>query len=158
MPYTGLRKDAERRRYRALTLLDQGWTQGRVAVELGVSPSAVCKWVKAREAGGQAALKAKPHPGPKPKLDARQRTRLEKLLLQGAQKQGYATALWTSKRVAEVIERSFGVHYDPSGVWHLLQRMGWSSQKPEQQARERDDEAIAAWRRKDWPRIKKRAT
>lgn len=50
MPYTGLRKDAERRRFRALALLDQGWTQGRVAVEVGVSPSAVCKWVKTRAA------------------------------------------------------------------------------------------------------------
>lgn len=158
MPYTGLRKDAEQRRFRALTLLNQGWTQGQVAVEVGVSPSAVCKWVKAREAGGEAALKAKRHPGPKPKLVARQLARLEKLLLQGATKHGYATALWTSKRVAELIERHFGVRYDPSGVWHLLHRMGWSSQKPEQQARERDEEAIARWRKKDWPRIKKRAT
>ncbi len=158
MPYTGSRKDAEQRRFRALALLDQGWTQSQVAVEVGVTPSAVCKWVKARKTGGAAALKAKPHPGPPPKLDARQLLRLEKLLLQGPTKHGYATALWTSKRIVEVIEQTFGVCYDPSGVWHLLRRMGWSSQKPERQARERDDEAIAAWRRKDWPRIKKRAT
>jgi hypothetical protein len=28
-------------------------------------------------------------------------------------------------------------------------------QKPERRALERDEEAIARWKRKDWPRIKK---
>jgi hypothetical protein len=35
--------------------------------------------------------------------------------------------------------------------------MGWSCQKPERRARERDEEAIAAWRKNDWLRIKKRS-
>jgi transposase len=59
--------------------------------------------------------------------------------------------------VAEVIEKHFGRRYDPSGVWRLLRRMGWSSQKPERQARERDEATIERWRKKDWPRIKKSA-
>ncbi len=157
MPYTGSRKDAERRRRRAVALLDQGWSQKRVAAAVGVSPSAVSKWAKARKVGGDAALRAKPHPGPKPKLDARQLARLEKMLLQGPRKHGYATELWTCPRVGELIEKTFGVTYDPSGVWHLLTRMGWSAQKPERRARERDETAIATWRKKDWPRIKKSA-
>lgn len=73
MPYTGLRKDAERRRMRAMTLLDQGrLLQAEVARQLGVTPSAVSQWVKARNQGGEEALRAKPHPGPRPKLNARQ--------------------------------------------------------------------------------------
>jgi transposase len=158
MPYTGSRKDAERRRRRALTLLDQGRSQKQVAAKVGVTPSAVSKWVKARRTGGDAALRAKPHPGRTPKLDARQRARLEKMLLQGPRKHGYATELWTCPRVVELIAKTFGVSYDPSGVWHLLTRMGWSAQKPERQARQRDEDAIAAWRKKDWPRIKKSAS
>jgi transposase len=59
-------------------------------------------------------------------------------------------------RVVEVIRKHFGVTYDPSGVWHVLRRMGWTCQKPERRARERDEQAIAAWRKEDWPRIKKR--
>jgi putative transposase len=58
--------------------------------------------------------------------------------------------------VAEVIEMQFGVQYHPGHIWHLLRSMGWSCQKPERRARERDEEAIATWRREDWPRIKKR--
>ncbi|MFH1417667.1 MAG: IS630 family transposase [Planctomycetota bacterium] len=33
--------------------------------------------------------------------------------------------------------------------------MDWSCQKPERRARERNEEAIARWRKQDWPRIKK---
>jgi transposase len=158
MPYTGSRKDAERRRMRAMTLLDQGWSQAEIARTLGVTPAAVSQWVKARREGGTAALKARPHPGPTPKLNDRQLKRLEKILLRGPRRAGYPTELWTLKRVAEVIKTTFDVTYDPSGVWHVLNRMGWSCQKPERRAREREEDAIVTWRKKDWPRIKKRAT
>ncbi len=159
MDNTLSRKEAERRRMRAMTLLDDGLTQSQVARMLGVSYAAVSQWAKAkREGGGAKALKAKPHLGPKPKLNAKQFERLGKMLTQGPTKHGYATELWTLKRVAQLIEKHFGVHYDPSGVWHVLRRLGWSCQKPERRARERDEDAIATWRKKEWPRIKKRAT
>jgi len=82
--------------------------------------------------------------------------RLARLLLQGPQRHGYANALWTLPRIAALIRRHFGVKYDPSGVWHVLHRMGWSCQKPERRAREHDEDAVAAWRTEEWPRIKKR--
>ncbi len=139
-----------------MAMLDQGRSQAQVARELGVTPSAVCQWAKTRRQRGDPALESKPHNGRPPKLTARQLARLEKYLRRGPTKHGYATELWTLSRVAEVIEKHFGVTYDPSGVWHVLRRMGWSAQKPERRARERDEQAIAAWRKKDWPRIKKR--
>lgn len=157
MTTTLSRKEAERRRLRAMTLLDQGRSQSDVARTLDVTPAAVCQWVKVRRRGGDQALKAKPHPGPRPKLNDRQMRRLARLLLQGPRKHGYLTELWTLPRVAEVIRKHFGVTYDPSGVWHVLRRMGWSCQKPERHARERDEQAIAGWRKRDWPRIKKSA-
>lgn len=156
MPYTGSRKEAERRRRRAMTLLDQGQSQAKVARKLGVTASAVCQWAKARRQRGDPALEAKPHHGRPPKLTARQRARLETLLRRGLRKHGFATELWTLRRVAEVVEKHLGVTYDPSGLWHVLRRMGGSAQKPERRARERDEQAIATWRKKHWPRIKKR--
>jgi hypothetical protein len=33
--------------------------------------------------------------------------------------------------------------------------LGWSYQKPERRALERDEEAIDRWKRKNWPRVKK---
>lgn len=139
-----------------MTLLDQGQSQAQVARELGVTASAVCQWAKARRQRGDPALEAKPHNGRPSKLTGRQLARLEKLLLRGPRKHGYTTELWTLSRVAEVVEKHFSVTYDASGVWHVLHRMGWSAQKPEHRARERDEQAIATWRKKHWPRIKKR--
>ena len=152
------RKEAEQRRLKGVALLDQGWSQTEVASELGVTPAAVCQWAKAQRKGGDAALKARPAPGRPRKLTPKQLTRLEKLLLQGARRHGCATELWTLRRVAELIHKHFDVTYDPSGVWHVLRRMGWSAQKPERLARERDEDAIVQWRKQDWPRLKKRPT
>jgi transposase len=151
-------KQAEQRRLRAMTLLDQGRSQSQVARMLDVTHAAVSQWVKSHRRGGDEALRAKPRPGAPPKLTARQLARLEKHLLRGPTRYGYTTELWTLRRVGEVIEKHFDVTYDPSGVWHVLNRMGWSCQKPEKRARERDEDAIVTWRKRDWPRIKKRAT
>ncbi|NBT36399.1 MAG: winged helix-turn-helix domain-containing protein, partial [Betaproteobacteria bacterium] len=41
--------------------------------------------------------------------------------------------------MAELVRRKFGVTYDQSGIWHVLRRLNWTQQKPERQARERDE-------------------
>jgi transposase len=154
----GTAAELERQRFRAIELLHAGHRPYEVADILGVSRGSVSTWKKTHERDGPEGLKAKPHAGPTPKLNARQQSKLGKLLLKGARVHGYPTELWTLPRVAQVIEKHFGVSYDPSSVWHVLRRMGWSCQKPERRARERNEEAVARWRRQDWPRIKKRRT
>jgi transposase len=151
----GKPEELECQRLEALVLLEAGHGPSEVARRLGVSPGAVSRWKRLSQQAGREGLKAKSHPGPRPKLTPQQRRELEELLLQGPVAHGYLTDLWTLKRVAEVIEKHFGVRYDLSGVWHVLRRLGWSCQKPEGRARERDKEAIARWRPHDWPRIKK---
>lgn len=146
----------EQRRRLAISLLQEGMKPAKVAKVVGTSRASVTRWRQAYEDHGQEALKAKPHPGRRPKLTTSQRHRLAKLLLPGARKHGYSTDLWTLARVAEVIAVNFGVEYHPGHVWHVLRSMRWSSQKPERRARERDEQAIATWRQQDWPRIKKR--
>ena len=153
----GTAEELEWRRRRAVALLVQGRGVRETARIVGASPAAVTRWRQAYEKRGEAGLCAKPHPGRTPKLSLKQRGKLVRLLKRGPRKHGYRTELWTLKRVAEVIRKHFGVRYDPSGVWHVLRSMDWSCQKPERRARERDDKAIGRWRKKDWPRIKKRA-
>ena len=122
---------------------------------VGVSPASISRWKELLRQAGPEALKAVPHPGPKPKLTARQRQKLERLLLKGPVAHGYPTDLWTLRRMAEVIEKHFAVRYDLSGVWHVVKALGWTCQKPERRAREADEEAIAQWRQPQWPQIKK---
>ena len=146
----------EIRRRIAAKLLQEGKGIREVARLVGASPSAVHGWKEALAAGGPEALKAKPHPGRTAKLDAAQRAELEQLLLDGPLAAGFPTDLWTLARVAQVIERRFGVQYHPGHVWKVLRNMDWSPQKPERRARERDEDAIEGWRKEDWPRIQKK--
>src|SRR3989304_2212551 len=83
--------------------------------------------------------------------------KLPNSLLRGARAHGFSTDLWTLPRVAEVIARTSGVRYHPAHVWKILRGEGWSCQKPERRARERDEDAIKQWRAERWPHIKKRS-
>lgn len=145
----------EDRRRRALALLDSGCSLNEVGRRIGCGASSVMRWRDARRRGGEEALRVRYSPGRPPKLDKKQRKRLVRLLLRGAMAHGYHTNLWTTARIAEVIDREFGVPYHRDHIGRLLHSLQWSRQKPERRAVERDEKAIARWKRKDWPRIKK---
>lgn len=140
---------------RAMELLDQGLNQTEVAAKIGCDSSSVCRWQQKRQREGIEALQSKPLPGPRPKLSIEQKEQLTGILLEGAQKAGYSNDLWNQKRVAQVIRGQFGIGYHSNHMWRLLQGIGWSVQKPEKQARERDEKKIAHWKRYKWPHIKK---
>src|SRR5437763_439042 len=145
----------EDRRRRALALLDSGYSLNEVGRRIGCDASSVMRWRDTRRRGGDQALRVRYSPGRPPKLDKTQRKRLVGLLLRGAMAHGYRTNLWTTARIAEVIEREFGVEYHRDHVGRLMHNLQWSPQKPERRALERDEEAIARWKQRDWPRIKK---
>jgi len=151
----GNQKTLEQRRYHAVELLEQGIGTNEVAQRLGVTSGAVSQWKATYQQYGKAALAATPNTGRPPGLTATQKQRLLRLLLRGPRRFGFATELWTLERIGKVIRSRFGIDYDPSTVWHILRDLGWSCQKPQCRARERDEQAIAAWRKQDWPRIKK---
>jgi len=153
----GTAAELEARRRQAASLLAQGLALREVARQVGSSPSSVKRWKEVVRKGGKQALAAKPHPGRPPRLSAKQKERLLRLLLKGATAHGYPSQLWTLPRIAEVIEKHFDVHYHPSHVWKLLRACGWSAQKPQRRARERDEPEIERWRRQRWPHIKKSA-
>ena len=146
----------EARRLHALSLLEQGLAPVEVARRVGVDRRSVRRWKAAARLGGRQAVRARPVPGRPPKLAAAAHRRLEALLVRGAQAAGFATDLWTCPRVATLIRREFGVRYHVDHLGRLLRRLGWSPQKPERRARERDEGAIRRWLRAELPRIKKK--
>jgi transposase len=152
----GTAAELEQRRRWAIALLEQGMKPIQVAKTVGVSPPSVTRWRQAVQNGGRNAMASKPHPGRRRRLTDKQRRRLPELLLQGARKHGFRTDLWTLSRVAQVIAKTFDIRYHPGHVWRLLQSLGWSSQKPESRAREREEQALQRWRQNEGPRIKKR--
>ena len=146
----------ESRRHRALGLLDEGRSLNEVARLLNCAPSSVMRWRDARDKGGAEALRVRFSPGRPTKLDARQRKRLVTLLLQGALHHGYTTELWTTARIARLIWKEFRVRYHRDHVGRLLHSLGWTVQKPERRALERDEERIERWKKRTWPSIKKK--
>lgn len=156
MSNPGTATDGIVRRRLAVELLQDGKTLTDVAQRLAVSESSIKRWKKAFQQGGLAALAPKRHPGPKPKLSRQRKQKLCEILVRGAVAAGFATDLWTCKRVAEVVKREFGVSYHPDHLGRILHELGFSPQKPQRRARERDEATIARWRQRDWPRIKKR--
>jgi len=152
--YAGL----EARRLQAAKLFEQGLSQAAVSRALGVKPASVCRWHRAWEAGGKQALRRKGAAGRKARITAAQLRQLEKALLKGPLAHGYHSDLWTLERIGALIEQSFGMHYYRGHVWKLLRKMGWSAQRPARRAKERDEAAIAKWRKTRWPAKKGRYT
>lgn len=145
---------ADRRR-RALAFLDEGLSLHEVARIIGCNASSVMRWRDARLKKGDEAFTVHFSPGRPAKLSATQKRKLGKTLLKGAVAHGYSTSLWTTARIADVIEKKFGVRYHPDHIGRLMSWLGWSHQKPERRALERDEERIERWKTQEWPRIKK---
>jgi transposase len=146
----------EERRFEALDLLKQGLSQADVGGRLKVAQQSVSRWaLQAREQGRKSLRKAG-RAGRKPQLAARQRQALERGLVTGPEALGYETPLWTCARVAHLIEKQFGVSYHPAHVWKVLRQLGWSCQRPVGRALERNEAAIAEWKKVTWPALKKK--
>jgi putative transposase len=62
---------------------------------------------------------------------------------------------WTLARIADLIASMFRVRYTLRGVSMLLHRIGFSPQVPKHRPVERDDAAVATWRREVWPQAKR---
>jgi transposase len=148
----------ERQRLRAGKLFARGWHQADIARRIGVDPQRVNDWYKRWKTGGLEALRSKGPVGGKSKLDQQQWRELERVLKAGPAAAGFDAGGWTLARIACVVAERFGVVYHRYGLWYLLHQRGWSVQHPVMAARERDEAVIEAWRRRQWPLVRKRGT
>ena len=140
----GVRRDfdeLEKRRFEAMRLLDEGLNQSEVARRVKVVRQTVARWTREQREHGPQALKKAGRAGRKPQLGEKDRKRLEQRLLQGPERLGYETPLWTCPR---------------GHVWKVLVSLGWTPQRPVGKARERNEQQIQTWRKKTWPGIKKK--
>lgn len=117
---------------------------------------AVNWWLQWQRGEGKRSIEARKTSGRPPLLNAKQREALRTLLLKGAAAAGFDTDLWTCPRVREVIRRTFGITYHVDHVCRLLHALGFTPQKPERKAVERNEQAIRQWVSHQWPSIKKK--
>ena len=148
--------DAARRRIRAGRMLLAGKRPAEVALAVGVARQTVYTWKALLDEGGIDALRCVPEPGRPAQLNQAQLAALRAAILQSPTEHGFGTELWTLKRVATVIERMHGVRFGQTQVWRILGSLGFSPQKPEKRAIERNDDAVRSWKRRTWPALKKK--
>jgi len=147
----------EERRKNAVKMVLDGATKSEVARSVGVSLTSVKNWCRTYLEGGEKldALDAMKHTGRKSRMSGRQLDRLGNMLLKGAEHYGYEVDLWTTERIAALIEEKFKIRYHPDHVRKILHGMEFSSQKTEGWAREYDEEKVKDWVRNILPDIKK---
>jgi len=149
-------QELEKRRRLAVDRVNAGYSQTEVAAFLGVEPRSVRRWMKAYREGGHDALAAKPRPGRPTHLTPTQADTVLGWFRHSPTTFGFPTELWTARRVAHLIQERFGVDFNHRYLSAWLTQREITPQKPERQARERDQARIDRWIAKDWPRILKK--
>jgi len=140
----------------ALRRLRQGHSTAEVAAFLEVDPRSVRRWASVCGERGSAGLTARAATGRPSKLDSTQEKVVHRWLAQRPQELGFATDLWTTRRLATLIGDTWGVAFNARYLSDWLGRRGYTPQKPQRVPRERDERLIRGWRRRDWPRIQKK--
>lgn len=90
-------------------------------------------------------------PGARPRLTLAQLRALKEVLAQGAEAVGCIGEVWTSKRVAAVSKRFFGVTDHRAQVSRLLRTRGYRGQQPVRRAPQRDEPVIQPGWDARWP-------
>jgi len=146
----------QRRRERAIALLQEGQTLAAAAKKVRVDIRSVQRWKRSFQIKGLAGIHAQTSSGRPPRLSEKNKESLTQVLLAGAKASGFPTDLWTCQRVTNVIEAQFGIQYHFCHVSRILHSLGWSPQRPTRRALERNEEEIKRWVNEEWPRIKKK--
>ncbi len=136
----------ERVRLAAAEWIEEGASDREVAARFRVTRMSANRWHRALTAGGRPALASKRARGARCRLTPVQLEELQALLEAGPAVWGWDDQCWTLARIAEVVQKCFGVEYTVAGLDLLLHRLGWSVQVPARAAAERDEQQIAAWR------------
>ncbi len=147
---------AAKRRVRAGRLLLHGKPPAEVAKHVGAPRQTVYRWQDVLREQGIDALREMGKAGRPSLISAEPLGALREALLAGPLASGYGSELWTLKRVRLLIQKRFGIQYSDVNVWRILGALGFSSQKPEKRALERNEQAVEHWKRRTWPALKKK--
>jgi transposase len=121
----------------------QRYRQQAITDALGLTQGAVSQIIaRARVSSVEALQDHKPQ-GARPRLTTDQKADSVTTLYQNAAVYGYQGDVWTCTRIAQLVEKEFGVHYHPDQIGSLLRQIGWGVHRPLVRATQRDEAAIA---------------
>lgn len=137
-------------------LYESGKTQKEIAELTDCTQAWVSKILnRYRLEGSKGLLSKGKAKGAKSKLDSIQLEQLKQFLLAGALEHGFATDNWTRERIAALILKEFEVRYHPAHISWIMQKIGFSKQKPVTRSYRKDEKAVKEWKTKTLPSLKK---
>jgi transposase len=143
-----------RRRKAARLFAKGGMSLNAIAKEVGVRWHALKGWKKTWDKKGNKGLLVIWRP--ERRLSDAGLRKIRRMIERGPEAAGYDTGLWTLSLIRRAIATKTGVRYGTTQVWRIMTNvLGFTNQKPETRARERDEKAIAEWKSSVWPTIKK---
>ena len=145
------------RRLHALLALGESKSIAEVAEQLSMGEQTVRDWLHRFFAFGLDGLVDRSRPGRPAKLSKEEGAQLKDLILTGPDLAEATSACWTAGRIADLIERMFGVSYAPHYVCHLLDRLGLSYQRGRFTSDHLNPEAQLIWLEETWPAIVRQA-
>src|ERR1700735_5664981 len=116
------REDMETRRLAAAKELLTGVTQSQVARRYGVSRTTASRWHRSIVVKGVDGMRKRRATGRPSRLTADQVDSIRIMYCEGARFHGFSTDRWTTGKLAEAIERRFGVRYDQDHVGRLMHK------------------------------------
>ena len=123
------REDMETRRLAAAKELLTGATQSQVARTYGVSRTTASRWHRSIVQRGVDGLRKRRATGRPSRLTADQVDGIRKMYFEGARAYGFEADRWTTERLAQAIDRQFGIRYDQDHVGRLMHKFGLRKQR-----------------------------
>lgn len=143
-PSLTLQQKEHRRLHFAENLQQRGQTISQLAEYYGISASGIYYWKRRFKVGLDGLRTSKPTGRPR-RITPSQVEQLRGWLEQPATDHGFSDPTWTASRARDMIGLKFGVWYHPNHVAKLLRFLGFSYQRPDKRAIERNEAKIATW-------------
>jgi len=129
-----------------------------VAKAMGINRATVYGWLARYRDGGWPGLDARKRGGRRPKLDGKAIQWIyQTVTLKNPLQLRFTFALWTSKRIAQLIKERFGIPLGKSSVCRLLNQLGLTPQKPIWRAYRQQPPAVQKWLDEEYPKIHRMA-
>ncbi len=151
-------KTLEELRIRSVKRVQSGESPEVISKTLGLNRSTIYGWLALYRDGGWSALKSKPTPGAKPKIDGKKMEWVfDTVTLKNPQQMKFEFALWTREMIQKLIKDKFQIKLSLKAVGRLLAQLGLTCQKPLYKAIQKDESLVKKWLKKIYPEIKIRA-
>ena len=118
--------------------------------------SNIYKWIKWYKKYGWKGLKSTKAKGATLKLNKVQIKKIKKWLMKNPQQLHFDFGLWTLNMIQEIVKREFKIKISLATISRLLNKIGYTNQKPLFRAYQQNPILIEQWKKEEYPKIQRK--